>query len=126
MPPPNYFEITAEIKLLITKKLLNEFIPEFLQNELRSYLFNHFGIVASSFTQELLNDIVNKYNIRSAISGSVIRLSHNIAFELIAAKLIKENAVPFIEIEKTEWTGLFDPKIYQFDQKKYNRSIYND
>lgn len=45
---------------------------------------------------------------------------------LIAAKLMKENAVPFIEIEKTEWTGLFDPKIYQFDQKKYNRSIQND
>lgn len=126
MPPPNYFEITAEIKLLITKKLLNEFIPEFLQNELRSYLFNHFGIVASSFTKELLSDIVNNRIIRSAISGSGLRLSHNIDFELIVAKLIKENAVPFIDIEKSEWTGLFDPQIYQFDQKKYNRSIHND
>ena len=111
--PSNYYEISVKLKHILIKKILNEFVPEFLDNELRSFLFNHFGIVENSFFQELLDDITNSRYRRQNVFSGAGALAHNMTVELIMPRLAQKNAVPFIEIEEIEWKGLLDPKIYR-------------
>ena len=67
----------------------------------------------NSFYQELLDDIANSRCRRRTLFGGAGALAHNMAYELIMPKLAQKNAVPFVEIEETEWKNLLDPKIYR-------------